>query len=362
MNCLAAVAREYGKPLSIEEVQLESPRADEMIIRMTATGVCGTDLTMINTPDRAPLPIVLGHEGAGVVEEVGPGVTEFTPGDHVLLSYGHCGKCADCLAGAPYLCEYSSKMNFGASRLDGTSPISKDGEYIHGMFFRQSSFAEYAVVSEQSAVKVSKDLDLTDLAPLGCGGITGAGTVLNIFKAPIGSSIAIFGVGTVGLTAVMAAAVASCKHIIAVDIKKNKLEKAKELGATHCIHFSADQVSREIHEITGGGVNFAFDTTGKKEVIHEAFESLHKKGQCAVATGVAVRFEVTIGDIMRGKSLRGVILGEAVPRRFIPQLLELRRQGKFPIEQLITKYTFSDINKAIEDFKKGSVIKPVLTF
>jgi len=362
MGCLAAVLREYGKPLTIEEVQLESPRMDEMVIRNTATGVCGTDITMINTPDRAPLPIVLGHEGAGIVEEVGTGVTEFSPGDHVVMSYGHCGKCADCLAGMPFRCSQSNRMNFGGSRLDGTSPISKNGEFIHGMFFRQSSFAEYSVVKAQAAVKVSKDIDLTCLAPFGCGVLTGAGTVFHIFKAQIGSNIAIFGVGTVGLSAVMAASVASCRTIIAVDINKDKLEKANELGATHCINPSEDQVSRQIHDITGGGADFAFDTTGKKEVIHEAFESLKMTGQCAVATGFGVRLEVAIKDIMRGKSLRGVVLGDSVPRIFIPQLIELKRQGKLPVEQLITKYRFSEINEAIEDFKKGSAIKPVLIF
>lgn len=362
MIVLAAVCREYGKPLQIEEVELEEPRADEIRVRMVAAGICHTDITMINTPERVPLPIVLGHEGAGVVERVGGAVTELEPGDHVVLSFGYCGHCSYCAKGSPYHCDHMHTLNFGGLRLDGTSPISQKGEPIQGMFFAQSSFATHVIAPARSAVKVPKDIPLERLAPLGCGIQTGAGTVLNIFQAPIGSSIAVFGSGSVGLSAVMAAKVAGCKEIIAVDLFENRLELARELGATHGINPEKENVVDRIKDMTGGGVDFAFDNTGNGQVIQDAFESLNKRGQCAIAAGVDVELRLSGRDILFGKTIYGVIEGESVPRIFIPELIELYRQDRLPFDRMITHYDFKDINKAIEASKSGEVVKPVLRF
>ncbi|MGD9044251.1 MAG: alcohol dehydrogenase catalytic domain-containing protein, partial [Desulfobacterales bacterium] len=285
MTVLAAVCRENGKPLQIEEIELEEPRADEIRVRMVASGVCHTDLSMIDTPDRVPLPIVLGHEGAGVVEEVGGAVVDLEPGDHVALSYGFCGYCASCARGAPYHCNRMHTLNFGGSRWDGSSPISQKREPIHGMFFAQSSFATHAIAPARSAVKVPKDIPLELLAPLGCGVQTGAGTVFNIFRAPVGSSIAVLGSGSVGLSAIMAAKIAGCRETIAVDLLESRLQLARELGATHGINSQRENAVDRIREITGGGVDFAFDNTGVAEVIQEAFTSLKQIGQCAIAAG-----------------------------------------------------------------------------
>ena len=357
-----AVCRENGKPLQIEEIELEEPRANEILVRMVAAGICHTDISMINTPDRVPLPIVLGHEGAGVVERVGVVVRDLEPGDHVVLSFGYCGHCSSCVQGSPYHCDHMYRLNFGGSRLDGTSPISQKGETIYGMFFTQSSFATHAIAPAMSAVKVPKDIPLELLAPLGCGVQTGAGTVLNIFQAPIGSSIAVFGSGTVGLSAVMAAKVAGCKEIIAVDLLENRLELACELGATHGINPEKENVVDRIRDITGGGVDFAFDNTGNREVIQEAFTCLNKRGQCAIAAGFGVELKLSGWEILLGKSIRGVTEGESIPRRFIPQMIELYGQGRFPFDRLLTFYDFKDINKAIEASKSGEVVKPVLRF
>jgi len=357
-----AVCREYGKPLQIESMELEEPRADEIRVRIVAAGICQTDISMINTPQRVPLPIVLGHEGAGVVERVGELVTDLEPGDHVVLSFGYCGHCPSCVQGLPYHCPQMHMLNFGGSRLDGTSPISQKGGTIYGMFFTQSSFATHAIAPARSAVKVPKDIGLELLAPLGCGVQTGAGTVLNIFQAPIGSNIAVFGSGPVGLSAVMAAKVAGCKEIIAIDLLESRLELACELGATHGINPEMENVVDRIKDITGGGVDFAFDNTGVGEVIEEAFTCLKQRGQCAIAAGFGVDLKLSAFDILLGKKIEGVTEGESVPRVFIPQLIELYRQGRFPFDRLLTFYDFKDINKAIEASKSGEVVKPVLKF
>jgi len=362
MTVLAAVCRENGKPLQIEEVELEEPRSDEIRVRMSASGICHTDLSMINTPGRVPLPIVLGHEGAGVVEEVGGAVKDLEPGDHVVLSFGFCGHCASCNQGAPYHCEEMHTLNFGGSRSDGSSPITQKGERMNGMFFTQSSFATHAIAPAKSAVKVSGDIPFELLAPLGCGVQTGAGTVLNIFRATIGSSVAIFGSGSVGLSAVMAAKVAGCSKIIAVDLFESRLQMARELGATHGINPEKENAVDRIREITGTGVDYAFDNTGNGKVIEAAFACLTKRGQCAIAAGFGVEITLNAMEILRGKRIGGVTEGESVPRVFIPQLIELYRQGRFPFDRLITPYEFKDINEAIEDSKSGKVVKPVLKF
>jgi len=362
MAVLAAVLREYGGPLRIEEVEMEGPRSDEILVRMVASGICHTDISMIDTPDRVPLPIVLGHEGAGIVEEVGEAVIDLGPGDPVVLSYGYCGACSHCVQGSPYHCDNMHRLNFGGSRLDGTSPISQKGEAIHGMFFTQSSFATHAVAPARSAVKAPRDISLDLAAPLGCGVQTGAGTVLNIFQAPVGSSIAVFGSGSVGLSAIMAAKVAGCREIIAVDIFENRLELARELGATHGINPQRENPVDRIRDITGGGVDFAFDNTGNAKVIQDAFASLKMRGHCGLAAGFGVELKLNAFEILLGKKITGVIEGESIPRLFIPQMIELYRQGRFPFDRLITAYDFEDINGAIRASKKGDVVKPVLMF
>jgi aryl-alcohol dehydrogenase len=362
MVALAAICREYGKPLAVEEIELEEPRADEILVRMVATGVCHTDITMIDTPQRVPLPIVLGHEGAGVVERVGNMVTEFQPGDTVVLSYGHCGRCPSCLSGVPYHCEMSHKINFSGSRLDGTSPLSRKGESIHGMFFAQSSFATFAIALARAAVRVPGDLPLEVVAPFGCGVQTGAGAVLNVFKAPIGSSIAVFGSGSVGMSAVMAAKAAGCKTIITVFRNKRRTQLATDVGATHYIDPKTGSVPEKIKDLTGGGADFTLDTTGNREVIQTAFASLNRTGQCAIVAGFGVDLTLSAWEILCGKIIRGVLLGESVPRRFIPELIELYRQDRFPVHRIMKSYQFSNINDAINDSKAGKVVKPVLLF
>jgi aryl-alcohol dehydrogenase len=230
------------------------------------------------------------------------------------------------------------------------------------MFFAQSSFATHAIAPARSAVKVPKDIPLELLAPLGCGVQTGAGTVFNIFRAPVGSSIAVLGSGSVGLSAIMAAKIAGCRETIAVDLLESRLQLARELGATHGINSQRENAVDRIREITGGGVDFAFDNTGVAEVIQEAFTSLKQRGQCAIAAGFGVDLKLSAFDILCGKKIGGVPWGESVPRVFIPQMIEFYRQGRFPFDRLISFYDFKDINEAIEASKSGEVVKPVLKF
>ena len=233
MKVTAAVVHEEAQPFSVEDLELEEPRADEVLVRVVATGICHTDVIVRDQWYPVPLPAVLGHEGAGVVERVGEGVSKVQPGDHVVLSFASCGECTNCLSGWPTYCLNFYDQNFGGSRPDGSNALSKDGDAVHGRFFGQSSFASYSVAAERSVVKVREDAPLELLGPLGCGVQSGAGGVLNILRPTPGTSIAVFGTGAVGMSAIMAASIAGCTIIISIDVKASRMELARELGATH---------------------------------------------------------------------------------------------------------------------------------
>ena len=363
MKIIAAVVPATGKPFQVEEVDLEEPRSDEILVRIVGAGMCHTDLSI---RDRIPFsrPAVLGHEGAGVVEKIGADVVKIRPGDHVVLSYNSCGRCGKCLRGYPSYCKDLRKLNFGGVRSDGSSPLSKDGAPLFGTFFNQSSFASYALASERNAVKVPKDVPLEILGPLGCGVQTGAGTVLNALRVQAGTSIAVFGTGAVGLSAIMAAVVAGCITIIGVDIIPRRLELALELGATHVINAAEKNSVEEIKGIVGTGVNYSIDTTGVPAVYRQAIESLDLLGVCALVGGVPEGTEVSLDmrSIYLGRSTRGVIEGDSIPQIFIPQMIELYKQGRFPFDKLIKFYPIEAINKAAEDSCKGITVKPVLKF
>lgn len=364
MKMKAALLREEGSPFSIEEVELMEPKANEVLIKIVASGVCHTDAVARDQLIPIPLPAVLGHEGAGIVEKVGEGVSSVEPGDHVVLSYASCGKCENCLDGHPSLCTQFVTLNFLGKMSDDTHRIQEVGHHDRPIstFFGQSSFATYAVAHERNVVKVDKDVELALLGPLGCGIQTGSGTVLNKLKPEFGSSIAIYGCGAVGLSAVMAAKIAGCAQIIAVDIHQNRLELALELGATHALNSREMDLVEEIRRITGGGSHYGVETTGVSTVVRQATQALRTRGTLAI---VGVTGEVTFNvndDIMsQGKTVVGVIEGDAVPQLFIPKLIEYYKQGRFPFDKLIKFYSFDQINEAFADSEKGVTIKPVLT-
>lgn len=360
----AAVVRQSGGPFALESISIAEPRDNEVIVKIVATGMCHTDMVVRDQIFPVPLPIVLGHEGSGVVERIGKDVTKVAVGDHVVMSFLPCGACRACLEGAPASCENFNAYNFAGARPDGSHALcDKDGAALSDRFFGQSSFAAYALAHEKNLVKVSKEAPLEILGPLGCGIQTGAGAVLNALKVGAGDSFAAFGGGAVGLSAVMAARVAGATTIIAIDIVDSRLELAKQLGATHVINSKNDDALQKIREITGKGVDFALDSTGVTGVIRQAVLALRPRGTCGVvgASKPGANVELDILDFMQNcKRLRGIVEGDAVAEEFIPRLIELYLQGRFPFDKLIKLYPFEKINEAAEDSEKGITLKPII--
>jgi aryl-alcohol dehydrogenase len=360
----AAVARAKGEPFSIEPARIRGPRADEVLVRVIATGLCHTDLIVRDQYYPVPLPAVLGHEGAGIVEEVGPAVKGLQVGDHVVLTYGACGHCQQCSGGHGAYCRHSFGLNFGGGDAEGHTALQDEqGHPLYDHFFAQSSFASYALARENNAIKVSKDAPLELLGPLGCGIQTGAGAVINALKLAAGTSFASFGAGAVGLSAVMAARVAGATTIIAVDVVPSRLELAKELGATHTVNSREVDMVKTIREITDGGVDYALESTGRAEVLTQGIEALGILGVMGVVgappLGTRAEFDVT-GLLQGGRTIRGIIEGDSVPQKFIPQLVQLYQQGRFPFDRLVKFYRLDEINQAAEDSVNGLTVKPVL--
>ena len=364
MRVTAAVVRQRGGPFVLEDAELDEPRADELLVRLVATGVCHTDLTA-RDHGVVPLPAVLGHEGAGIVERVGAGVTKVRPGDHVVLSFPSCGRCRLCLRGQPAYCDGPGAGRFGSPRPDGSTTLRRGDEAIHGRFFWQSSFATHALAAERNTVKVRPDVPLALLGPLGCGVQTGAGAVLNTLRPSVGSSLAVFGAGSVGLSAIMAAAVAGCTTIVAVDVQPARLALARALGATHTLDATAGPASEAIRAVLPGGLDYALDTTAVPAVIGQAVEALSKVGVCGLIGGAPPGSELQLpyrSLFPGGRALRGIIQGDSIPDLFIPALIELYTQGRFPFDRLITYYPFAQINEAAAAAERGEVVKPVLRF
>lgn len=366
MKIQAAIARQAHKPLSIEEVTIGEPRAGEILVRMEAAGICHTDIVCRDQHLPVPLPAVLGHEGAGIVHSVGPGVQKFAPGDRVLLSFDSCATCDQCMIARAGYCRQFVPYNFGARRPDGSTPLACDGADIGGRFFGQSCFATHCIANERNAVRAPDDLPLHLLAPLGCGLQTGAGTVLNALRPEGGSSLVVFGCGAVGLAAIMAAAVVGCRPLIAVDLKRDRLELARAMGASDTVDASAGDPVAAVRAITGGrGVDYSVEATGVTKVMRQAADVLGPRGTCGVIGAAAIGSEVSLDAVhllMSGMSIRGVIEGESIPDVFIPRLIALHRQGRFPMERMMRNYPFERINEAMDAAERGEVIKPVLTF
>jgi len=362
----AAVAREAGADLVIEQLELDDIRPGEVRVRLVATGVCHTDAIVRDQVYPTPLPAVLGHEGAGVVEAVGDYVTTVQPGDHVLLAAAYCGNCARCRAGQMAYCENLFAADFGGRRSDGSTALSKDGEVISSHFFGQSSFATYANVVEESVVKIDPDVPLEIVAPLGCGIQTGAGTVLNELKPNLNSTLVVLGTGAVGAGAIMAGRVAGCLRVIAVDVHESRLELARELGATDTINTRDLDLTEEIMRITGGrGADYVVDTTARPELLRKGADALGLRGTLvlvgAAAPGTEATFEIGL-SLVKGWTFKTVIQGSSVPQVFIPKLIELWKDGRFPMEKLMKNYALDDINKGFEDSASGVTVKPVVVF
>ena len=363
MEIKAAVVFETSGDFSIERLELCDPNDDEVLVRIVGVGICHTDLAGrdMHLPIPPP-PSVLGHEGAGVVEKVGTRVTKVKPGDHVVLAWDYCGTCSSCKVGKELYCLNFFLHNFHGARTDGTTTLRKGDQVVHGSFLGQSSFANFALANERSVVKVRDDVPLEILGPMGCGVMTGAGAVMNALRPRPGSSIAVFGVGPVGMSAVLGALVCGCTTIIAVDINANRLEAAKELGATHTINATEVNPVEAIRDMTGGGTEFSLECVGSPPVLRQAVDVLPRLGVCGLLGVVPPGTEVSLDMdlIMNGRTVKGILGGDAIADLFIPKLIELYRQGRFPFDRMITFYPFDEINQAVEDMEQGRVLKPVL--
>lgn len=358
----AAVLRDGKQTMAIETVDLEGPRAGEVLVRVVATGVCHTDMVMRDGGLHTPQPVVLGHEGAGIVAKVGPGVDDLKPGDPVVMSYNSCGSCPSCHDHEPAYCHAFFPLNFFGTRPDGSTAISGNGGIIHSNIFGQSSFAGYAICHARNAIKIPSDVPLELMGPLGCGFQTGAGAVLKALDVKAGRSVAIFGTGAVGLAAVMAAKIAGASPIIAIDLNVDRLTLALELGASHTVGPGEDLDAR-IRQICPAGVDYAIDTTANIKVMQQAVELLAPRGSCALvgASAPGDTLSVDAVHIMSGgRRILGVVEGSADPKVFIPELVNHYREGRFPIDRLVEYFDLKDINPAIEAGEAGRVVKPIV--
>jgi aryl-alcohol dehydrogenase len=361
MQVTAAVLREQDGPFAFEQLELEEPREDEVLVRVVATGICHSDLLVRAQEYPTPMPVVVGHEGAGVVERVGSGVHDLAAGDHVVLAGDSCGGCEPCQRGHPSFCHEMWPRNFSGVRPDGTTPLS-DG--VAGSFFGQSALATYSMATRRCAVRVPADAPLELLGPLGCGVRTGAGIVLNGVPPEPGMSLVVFGAGSVGLSAVMAARLAGCATIVAVDVVPSRLTLALDLGATDVIDArDAPDLLAAIRTIVGSrGVDRSIEASGRPELLRLAVDCLTNQGQCGVVgappLGVEVSLDVT--SLVLGRTIRGAPGGDTVASEFVPRLVRLQQAGLFPFEKLITLYDFADLQRAVDDVESGRTVKAVL--
>jgi aryl-alcohol dehydrogenase len=363
MKIRAAVAHESQQELSLEDLDLSEPGSDDILVRIAGCGLCHTDVKALAGGMGVPKPAVLGHEGAGVVERVGERVAGIQPGDHVVLTYDSCGACRACTGGNPAYCAQTTALNFTDGRFGEPGTFTKGSERVHGHFFGQSSFANYAMAKPRNTVVVRKDAPLEILGVLGCGVQTGAGAVMNALRPEPESSIAIFGVGPVGLSAALGAVIRGCSQIVAVDVLPQRLEMAKKLGATHTVLAGPDtNPASAIRRNFPGGVNYALDTTGRPEAGRHAIAALAPKGTFGFVTIPAGGLQLNMYTVfLQGLSVRGIVQGDSVPHTFIPQLIDLFLAGRFPFDRFLTRYAFSEINQAISDQAAGKAIKPVFS-
>lgn len=364
MKTTVAVVNSQGGDFSLEEVDLEGPRADEVLVRIVATGLCHTDIHLKGFLPEEMFPHVFGHEGSGVVEAVGADVTGIEVGDHVVLSFRSCRSCDNCTQGLVGYCDSSLLLNYMGMRMDGSQPYSRDGSPVFGNFFGQSSLSQHALAYADNCVVVDKSVDLTKVAPYGCGFQTGAGTVLNVLQPAPTDSLVVYGVGAVGLAAIAAAKHLGVGTIIAVDPLESRRTAAAKYGALGVDPTDeAHPVVDKVKELTGGGASYAIDTTAISAVVKQAQQSLKVRGTL-VALGLGPEeYAIDAIDLLQtGKVIRSSIEGDSDPLEMVPRLIALNEAGEFDVDELIATYPFSEINTAVADVLAGKVVKPVLVW
>ncbi len=361
----AAVVDSPRAPFVLKQVELLPPRADEVVIELEACGMCHADLFAQSGTIPFPLPGVLGHEGVGRVVEIGAGVTDLAVGSRVVMSFTSCGRCAACLDAAPAYCRTWPVLNLvGGGRDDGSSSLRCDAHPLHSHFFGQSSFSRFIVAAARAAIPVPDDVPASVLAPLGCGVQTGVSSATNVLRPRPGDRVAVVGAGAVGLSAIMGLRLTGATQIIAIDVHPSRLALAQELGATHLIDAGRQDTRTAIQELTqGAGLNGVIETSGNPGALKTAIQSLASAGTCVVV-GIPARGEPGGFDVVdlvaRGLRIVGTNQGDANPRTFIPQLVELYRNGRLPVDRIVTTFDFASINEASAAAHDGTVIKPVL--
>ncbi|OAK55547.1 aryl-alcohol dehydrogenase [Rhodococcoides kyotonense] len=356
----ALISRDPLSPFSIESVQIDDPRSDEILVRMRATGICHTDLVARAAGSRTR-PVLLGHEGAGVVETVGSRVTGIRPGDHVVLTYRRCGACANCAQGRPAYCHRGGVLNQFGTRADGSPRVTSGSGPVADGFFGQSSFAEMALTTQDNTIVVDRDVDLAVAAPLGCSVQTGAGAVMNVLRPEPSDSFVVHGAGGVGMAAVLAAVATGVGTICVVETSGARRALALDLGATHVFDPADVDVVEALRDVTGGGVTHALDTTGVADVVADAIAALGFGGTL-VTVGLGkgtVRLDL-LDTVIAGKTVRGCLEGDSIPEQFVPVLTALLRDGRLPVDRLVSSYHWRDIDAAVDDHRDGKTVKPVL--
>jgi len=360
----AVLCREHNKPVAVEQISIDAPKRGEVTVKLGACGVCHSDLSAINGTIALPLPLVLGHEGAGVVEEVGEGVTDLAPGDHVIFSFIYmCGKCRFCVAGRPVLCLEQGKAL--TTPLEGTTRAHDAKGAPLGIFSGCGAMAEYATVSAENLIKIDPKIPLDCAALVGCGVTTGVGAVFNTAKVEPGSSVAVFGCGGVGLSVIQGALIAGARRIIAIDTLAPKLEMARKFGATDTIVFNEDPV-KEVKKITAGGPDYAFECVGSGELAATAYRAI-RRGGLAVVVGVAKPSDSTAIRTMtlpfEEKTITGSYFGSCVPRVDFPRMLALYMAGRLKLDELITRrYPIAEASQAFADLQAGKNARGVIVF
>jgi alcohol dehydrogenase len=374
MKIKAAVLNKMGlatpyaqsKPLAIEEVELDPPQHGEVLVKIGAAGLCHSDLSVIDGNRPRPTPMVLGHEAAGVVEKVGSGVDDLAVGDHVVMVFvPSCGHCLPCAEGRPALCEPGAAANSAGTLLSGKRRLHRDGTQVHH-HLGVSAFAQYATVSRRSLVKIDKDLPLEEAALFGCAVLTGVGAVINTAKVPAGSSVAVVGLGGVGLSSLLGAVAVGARRVVAVDLSDEKLGLARQLGATDTFNSGVPGAVDEIKAATGGGVEFAFEMAGSVRAMDVAYR-ITRRGGTTVTAGLPPPDHTfalpQVNLVAEERTVKGSYIGTCVPTRDLPRYIELYRRGKLPVDRLMSgRLTLDEINVGFDRLHEGKAVRQVVVF
>jgi Zn-dependent alcohol dehydrogenase len=365
MNAKAAILYEVKKPLVVEDVDVLEPGPHEVLVKWVSNGVCHSDLHVMTGDSPHPLPVVLGHEAAGVVQKIGAGVESVQAGDHVCSSYiPSCGTCWYCIGGQPTMCALRDKPRW--FMLDGTSRLrNKNGQDLHH-FLTVAGYATHAVLPETSVIPIRKDAPLDVVSLVSCGVLAGAGPVFNRAKVPPGASVAVWGCGGVGLNTIQMARLVGAGKIIAVDVMKQKLAWAEEFGATHVVDASKGDPVAQVHAISGrGGVDYAFEVVGTQKTIEQALLATHRGGTCVIVgvSPAGTRLSIDPGLFLQQRVLTGTSFGGGHPRTDVPMLIDLYMSGKYKLDEMITrKLPLSELNHAFDMMLAGEVKRSVIVY